>query len=167
MNPRDELERQARNIVAEVCQLYGLPSSLGAAWGVLFANPHPMSLTEIATAIGVAKSTASTTLKRLEYLRMVRRHSRPGDRSDYFEVRTDVEQILHEWLERFVKPELSMSGALHDSMRTTLQQASESGDLDDDETATLQARLTQLESTTSQMRAMVDAFLSRPVPKGE
>lgn len=161
MTSRDELEAQARDMMAEVCKLYGIPTSLGAAWGVLFASPHALSLTEVAAAMGVAKSTASTTLKRLEHLRMIRRRSRPGDRSDYFEARTDPQQMLREWLERFVKPELGMAHVMHDRMQSSLQQASEAGDLDEAETAVLQERLAHLESATTQVRALVEAFLTR------
>ena len=161
MSGRDELEAQARDIMIGVCQLYGVPTSLGAAWGVLFASPHPMSLTEVADAMGVAKSTASTTLKRLEHLRMVRRRTRPGDRSDYFEALTDPQQMLRDWLERFVRPELGMAHVMHERMQSSLQQASEAGDLDEAETAVLQERLAHLESATTQVRALVDAFLSR------
>lgn len=144
-----------------VCRLYGIPPGLGAAWGVLFASPHPMSLTEVATAMGVAKSTASTTLKRLEHLRMVRRCSRPGDRADYFEPLTDPEQMMRDWMERFIKPELGMADAMHERMHASLQQASEAGDLDEAETQVLQERLDRLGSATTHVRAMVDAFLKR------
>ena len=53
MSARDELEDQARTMMAEVCQLYGIPTGLGAAWGVLFASPSPMSPKTIATAPSV------------------------------------------------------------------------------------------------------------------
>lgn len=161
MSARDELEDQARTMMAEVCQLYGIPTGLGAAWGVLFASPSPMSLSEVAVAMGVAKSTASTTLKRLEHLRFVRRRSRPGDRNDYFEALTDPQQMLRDWLQRFVQPELGMAHVMHDRMQSSLQQASEAGDLDEAETAVLQERLAHLESATTQVRALVEAFLSR------
>jgi len=161
MSGREELEQQAREVMSEVCRLYGVPPSLGAAWGVLFASPHPLSLTEVAAAIGVAKSTASTSLRRLEHLRMVRRCRQPGERSDSYEALTDPQQMLRDWLERFVKPELGMADGMHARMNASLQQASEAGDLDEAETAVLQARLAHLESATTQARALVDAFLSR------
>ncbi len=161
MNQRDQLERDARDAMVEVCRLYGIPTSLGAAWGVLFASPTPMSLSEVAASMGVAKSTASTTLKRLEHLRMVRRRSHAGDRSDYFEALTDPQQMLRDWLERFVKPELGLADGMHDRMAASLQQASAAGDLDEAETAVLHERLAHLESATAQVRALVDAFLAR------
>lgn len=161
MSGRTQLERQAVEAMAEVCRLYGIPPSLGAAWGVLFASPHPLSLTEVASAVGVAKSTASTSLRRLEHLRMVRRRSQPGERGDFYEVLTDPQQMLRDWLERFIKPELGMADGMHDRMNASLQQASEAGDLDEAETAVLQERLAHLESATTQARALVDAFLSR------
>lgn len=161
MPGREQLERQAREGMTEVCRLYGIPASLGAAWGVLFASPHPLSLAEIASCVGVAKSTASTALRRLEHLRMVRRVRQPGDRSDSYEALTDPQQMLREWLERFIKPELGMADGMHHRMHASLQQASEAGDLDEAETAVLQERLAHLESATTQARALVDAFLSR------
>lgn len=148
-------------MMAEVCQLYGIPTTLGTAWGVLFASPTPMSLSELAAAMGVAKSTASTTLKRLEHLRFVRRRRHPGDRNDYFEPLTDPQQMLRDWLQRFVRPELGMAHAMHDRMQASLQQASEAGDLDEAEAAVLQERLAHLESATTAVRTWVDAFLSR------
>lgn len=150
--------------MAEVCRLYGIPTSLGAAWGLLFASPDPLSLSEVAAGLGVAKSTASTTLKRLEHLRMVRRRTKPGDRNDYFEPVTDPTALVRDWLERFVRPELTLSDRMHDQMQSTLNEAADAGDYDERETEVLSGRLAQLSGATAMARTMLEQFLE---PKPE
>ena len=161
MNERDELEGAARDAAGEICRLYGIPPSLGAAWGLLFATPAPLSLSEIAQRLGVAKSTASTTMKRLEHLRMARRRGRPGDRNDYFEAVTDPMAILRDWLERFIVHELAMSDQMHAHMAEQLARAVDAGAYDDDEAAVLKSRLEQLSTATKVASGFVDQFLGK------
>ncbi len=159
MDRRQQLECDARDALAEMCRLYGIPTGLGAAWGLLFASPEALSLSDVAKALGVAKSTASTTLKRLEHLRMVRRRTRPGDRNDYFEPVTDPQAMLRDWVERFVRPELTLGDRMYGQMRRDLDAAVTAGDYDDAEAEVLGARLAQLEMATQATRALVEQFL--------
>lgn len=161
MDEREKLENGARDAMAEVCRLYGIPTGLGAAWGLLFASPAPLSLSEIARKLGVAKSTASTTMKRLEQLRMVRRRGRTGDRNDYFEAVTDPMVVLRDWLERFVVHELAMSDQMHAHMAEQLARAVDGGAYAEDEVAVLKTRLQELSTATKVARVYVDEFLKK------
>ena len=167
MDNRERLECDARDAMAEVCRLYGIPTTLGAAWGLLFASPHPSSLSEVAAGLGVAKSTASATLKRLEHLRLVRRRTKPGDRNDYFEPVTDPMAVLRDWLERFVRPELTLGDRMHDQMLASLHAATDAGDYDERETEILSQRLAALQMATATTRHMLEKFLETTADRNE
>lgn len=164
---RRTLEAAAREAMAEVCQLYGLPASLGSAYGVLFVNPEPMTLGDVAAALGLAKSTTSTALRRLEQLRMVRRRPVPGSRSDIYEPVTDPERIIRDWVERFILPELAMSDRMHTTLSRHLDAGIEDGSYDDDDAQVLSGRLGQLSGATSAMRGLLHGYLEQHEEKGD
>lgn len=164
---RRKLEAASREVMAEVCQLYGLPASLGAAYGVLFANPEPMTLGDVAAALGLAKSTTSTALRRLEQLRLVKRRPVPGSRSDVYEPITDPERIIRDWVERFILPELAMSDRMHDTLSEQLEAGIDDGSYDEEDAEVLGGRLAQLQGATQAARGLLQAYLQPPKDEKE
>ena len=72
----------------------------GRIFGVLYLAEHPLSLDEIATAVGQSKSNVSITIRGLVEWHLVRRVPTPGSRKDHYEATTDFVRAMHELVER-------------------------------------------------------------------
>ena len=72
----------------------------GRIFGVLYLADHPLSLDEIATAVGQSKSNVSITIRGLVEWHLVRRVPTAGSRKDHYEATTDFVRAMHELVER-------------------------------------------------------------------
>ena len=75
-SPRKRLEENVIAAYARVCQIYGIPPNLGRLYALLYLSAAPMSLAELSDAAGLAKSSTSVALRRLERYGFVRRQPR-------------------------------------------------------------------------------------------
>jgi DNA-binding MarR family transcriptional regulator len=66
----------------------GLPRIAGRIFAYLLVTPEACSLDDIATALGVSRASVSTDARRLAQMGLLERHSRPGDRRDYYGIGT-------------------------------------------------------------------------------
>ncbi len=88
---------------------WGLGKITGELYAVLYLSAEPLSLAELAGALGVTKGNVSVAIRLLEQLGMVRRSMRPGDRRVFFEAELDFWAIARRVLERRQKPEFNES----------------------------------------------------------
>ncbi|MCK6499525.1 MAG: hypothetical protein L6Q38_08615 [Nitrospira sp.] len=96
-------------LAARLFQRLGLPRSTGQVYGILFSSTKPLSLDEIAEALTISKTSASTATRQLLTLSMIRQAWLPGDRKDYFEARTDLREVLRANYNGFIKPKLDQA----------------------------------------------------------
>ena len=79
----------------------GLVSQLqGRIFALLFLEPKPMSLDEIAAELQQSKSNVSTTIRGLLDWHLVRPVVVPGSRKDHYEAATDFWRVMQEIFER-------------------------------------------------------------------
>src|ERR687887_2946331 len=79
----------------------GLVSQLqGRIFALLYLEPNPMSLDDIAAQLQQSKSNISTTIRGLVEWHLVRRVTVPGSRKDYYEAATDFWRVMQEIFER-------------------------------------------------------------------
>lgn len=88
---------------------WGVGKVTGALYAVLYLSPRPLTLAEVAAALGTSKGNVSTSIRTLEHLGMVHRSVRPADRHVYFEPETDFWDIARRVLSRRHKPEFDRS----------------------------------------------------------
>lgn len=143
-SPRRRLEDGAIASFAQVCQLYGIPPSLGRLYALLYVNPSPMSLAELADASGQAKSTTSVSLRKLERYRFVRRLPRGSDRKDYYAAVTDPVELMQDWIRHFVQPELGLAEEMFGSMSRDIGAAAEAGEYTTDEASEMRGRVEEM-----------------------
>ena len=72
----------------------------GRIFGILYLADHPLSLDDIAAALGQSKSNVSITIRGLVEWHLVRRVPTPGSRKDHYEATTDFVRAMHELVER-------------------------------------------------------------------
>jgi DNA-binding transcriptional regulator GbsR (MarR family) len=97
------LDPRLRRVVDDFGQLfarYGLPLTFGRVFGLLLISDDPLSLDDIATLLGVSKSSTSVTARELERLGIARRFAVPGGRRIVYELADDLEPIFESQLTR-------------------------------------------------------------------
>ena len=72
----------------------------GRIFALLYLEPRPMSLEEIAAELQQSKSNISMTIRGLVEWHLVRRVSVPGSRKDHYEAATDFWRVMQEIFER-------------------------------------------------------------------
>ncbi len=79
----------------------GILSQLqGRIFALLYLEPKPLSLEEIAAELQQSKSNISTTIRGLVEWHLVRRVDVPGSRKDHYEAATDFWRVMQEIFER-------------------------------------------------------------------
>lgn len=79
----------------------GLVTQLqGRIFALLYLEPKPMSLDDIARELQQSKSNISTTIRGLVEWHLVRRVPVPGSRKDHYEAATDFWRVMQEIFER-------------------------------------------------------------------
>src|SRR5438874_2887763 len=72
----------------------------GRIFGLLYLDPEPVSLDDIADALDQSKSNISINIRGLVDWHLVRRVSVPGSRRDHYEAATDFWRVMQEIMER-------------------------------------------------------------------
>jgi DNA-binding transcriptional regulator GbsR (MarR family) len=72
----------------------------GRIFGLLYLEPRPLSLDEIAAELQQSKSNISTTIRGVVDWHLVRRVPVPGSRKDHYEAATDFWRAMQEVFER-------------------------------------------------------------------
>jgi DNA-binding transcriptional regulator GbsR (MarR family) len=72
----------------------------GRIFALLYLQPSPLSLEQIAAELQQSKSNISTTMRGLVEWQLVRRVAVPGSRKDHYEAATDFWRVMQEIFER-------------------------------------------------------------------
>ncbi len=134
---------------------WGVGKVVGQLYAVLYLAEAPVSLGDLAAALGVTKGNVSVAIRTLQQLGMCRRVVRPGDRRVFFEAEPDFWLIAQRVLERRQKPEFDTSFTL---VRESLRVARQAGDWDDQRFAA--ERLQGLVQFYDELDAVVAALLA-------
>jgi len=110
-----------------ICQVFGLPRSLGQIYGLLYLAPEPLSLDAIAELLGISKASASTGTRQLAAWGGIRQVWVHGDRRDHFEAEPDLGNLLRAGFAEFLKPRLATSQRRLDGLATTLEEDLQAG----------------------------------------
>jgi DNA-binding transcriptional regulator GbsR (MarR family) len=126
MSEDDEAVTAARNEVIEAfersAELYGVNRSYGRLYGILYFATEPLSLDGLVERSGYAKSTVSTTLKKLDRLHFVHRRSVPGEgRKVFYEAERDFWRIGQDLLRDEVLREIAIMTRALSSAAETLE----------------------------------------------
>lgn len=118
--PKSAHSSKARHEMIEacdrLCQLLGLPRSVGQIYGFLYMSPKPVSLDDLVEALGISKASASTGTRQLTSWGAIRQVWVPGDRRDFYETIVDLAEFLRSSYLNFVKPRVAASGTRLDSI---------------------------------------------------
>jgi len=127
----------------------------GRIFGLLYLNPTPLSLDEIAAALQQSKSNISINIRGLVDWHLVRRVSVAGSRRDHYEGATDLWRVMQEIMERRFKWNLrQVINAVDETRRT----AADGVPLRDDDRKFVEQRLNALRQFAEGVVAGIEAF---------
>ncbi len=86
VKPELDIKPALFEAVVKLGKLLALNKSASLALALLFAADQPLSLDEITSSTGIAKSSNSVILKNLEQMGLVEAVNRPHDRRKYYRV---------------------------------------------------------------------------------
>jgi DNA-binding transcriptional regulator GbsR (MarR family) len=96
-------DRRARFIetMGLLTEEQGMARIMGRIFGLLLLADRPLSLADIADALGVSRASVSTDARRLLERGLLVRTSEPGDRRDFYELAPDfVRRAMRSHMER-------------------------------------------------------------------
>ena len=127
-----------------LCQMLGLPRSIGQIHGLLYLSPQPLSLDDITDQLGISKASASTGTRQLAAWQAIRQVWVPGDRRDHFEALGDLRELLRALYTNFFKPKFEKSERKLEALLATLEADRREGTLTKEEHAFCRERIENL-----------------------
>ena len=109
----------------EMGSRWGISSTVGQIYALLYVSPKPLNADEIAETLDFSRSNVSMGLKELESWRLVRLQHLPGDRREYFSAPEDVWTIFRTLAEERRKREIDPTLTM---LRSTLMDTPASAD---------------------------------------
>jgi len=103
------IQREMAAIFADLADLFGNPSSLGAIYGLLFASPVPLSMEEIVVRLGISTGTASQGLRRLTELEAILPEKSDGARLTRYSAKLELRPFVAMFLKQQLMPRLERS----------------------------------------------------------
>lgn len=142
-------EEQVVDFFISAADLLGVPKSVAAIYGIVFASPAPLSFAEIETRLNISKGSVSQGLRVLRDVGALREVSNETDRAELFTPDLEMRKLIQRFLEQRLEKQL-------DSGKGRLKELNRSlPELKSSDTETLRQRLRQLQGWHDKARALV------------
>lgn len=138
-----------------LCQLIGVPRSVGQIYGLLFMSTNALSLDDIATRLGMSKGSASTGTRQLMAWRAIRHVWVPGERRDHFVVDPDLGNLIRSTYGEFLKPRMNSSSERIERIAAALKEEETGGDLSEADYQTCTKRLETLQRMHKKLKSLI------------
>jgi DNA-binding transcriptional regulator GbsR (MarR family) len=87
----------------EAAELLGVPKSVAAIYGIVFASPVPLSFADIEARLDISKGSVSQGLKVLREVGAIKEVSGASDRVERFEPDMEMRKLIAQYIERRLK----------------------------------------------------------------
>lgn len=137
-------------------ELLGVPRSLAAIYGVIFASTTPLSFAEIEARVDLSKGSVSQGLRTLREMGAVKEVSAAADRAERFEPDLEMRRLIGRYIENRLSRQMKDGRDRLGRLDTILQ------DLPAGERKALRLRLDRLQSWHDRSRRLlplIKAFL--------
>jgi DNA-binding transcriptional regulator GbsR (MarR family) len=131
-----------------------LNSLQGRIFALLYLEPEPLALEDIATRLGQSKSNISINIRGLTDWHLVRRVHVAGSRRDHYEAATDLVRVMQEIIERRFRW----------NMRQVLATVEETRSVHDDTSSADEAFINQRLTTLETFFRVMDATAGMLAP---
>ena len=90
----------------EAADLLGVPKSVAAIYGIVFASPAPLSFAEIEARLDISKGSVSQGLRLLREVGALKEVSGESDRVELFEPDLEMRQLIGHYLKNRLERQL-------------------------------------------------------------
>jgi HTH-type transcriptional regulator, glycine betaine synthesis regulator len=102
-------EAELVDFFVEAAALLGVPKSVAAIYGIVFASPVPLSFAEIEARLDISKGSVSAGLKVLREVGALKEVSKATDRAELFEPDLQMRKLLEHYLQNRLEAQLASS----------------------------------------------------------
>lgn len=129
-------------------QSLGLPKSVGAIYGLLYATPDPLPLDTIVSSLQISRGSASQGLRFLQNLNAVQVIYPAGQRRDHFTAERRLRRLAEGFLRERVSPHVETGAERLERIATAISP-------DEPQAAHVQANLERLRKWYQQTRLLL------------
>ena len=133
----------------DAADLLGVPKSVAAIYGIVFASPEPLTFAEIEARLNVSKGSISQGLRVLREVGALKEVSAPEERAERFTPDLELRRLVERFLENRLRKQLD-AGA---NRLATLREAIPTENEDDAEV--LRGRLKSVQDWHRKARALL------------
>jgi len=133
----------------DAADLLGVPKSVAAIYGIVFASPEPLSFAEIESRLDISKGSISQGLRVLREVGAVKEVSVKTERAERFTPDVELRKLITRFLEQRLQRQLDSGKARLTGLSRSLP------DLKAAETETLRTRLKYLQAWHDKARALM------------
>lgn len=101
-----EFDRQVVNFFVSAADLLGVPKSVAAIYGIVFASPAPLSFAAIEARLDISKGSISQGLRVLREVGALKEVSSTTDRSELFTPDLELRKLVARFLENRLQKQL-------------------------------------------------------------
>jgi HTH-type transcriptional regulator, glycine betaine synthesis regulator len=100
-------EREVVDFFVDAADLLGVPKSVAAIYGIVFASPRPLSFAEIEARLDISKGSISQGLRVLREIGALKEVSTAEDRAELFTPDLELRKLVVRFLENRLEKQLS------------------------------------------------------------
>ena len=101
-----EFERAMVDYFVDAADLLGVPKSVAAIYGIVFASPVALSFADIESRLDISKGSVSQGLRVLREVGAVKEVSTAADKAELFEPDLELRKLVGRFLENRLKRQL-------------------------------------------------------------
>jgi DNA-binding transcriptional regulator GbsR (MarR family) len=132
----------------DAAELLGVPKSVAAIYGSVFASPVPLNFADIESRLDISKGSVSQGLRVLREVGAVKEVSSDADKAELFEPDLELRKLVARFLENRLAKQLQSGGSRLDALTKSIP--GKNG-----EAAVLKARVKQLQNWNSKAKALL------------
>src|SRR5688572_13568567 len=95
----------------DAAELLGVPKSVAAIYGIVFASPVPVSFADIESRLDISKGSVSQGLRVLREVGAVKEVSAPSDKAELFTPDLEMRKLVGRFLENRLQKQLTSGGS--------------------------------------------------------
>lgn len=138
-------------LFSDYLHVLGVPKSIAAIYGLLFASPEPLCFAQIVEKLGISKGSVSQGLAFLRQSGAVKEIQVSNDRREFFEPELGLRRLASGLIREKIEPLARDGRSSLMGLRRTLATASPA------QSKFQMARIQQLETWHSQLRLVIPA----------
>lgn len=120
-NRLEAVQNKFLGSLSRMSDSFGLNGFVAKLYGLLYLKAKPLSLDELAEALGVSKGNVSINIRELEKWGAVRKIWVRGSRKDYYEAELDIKKVLLNKLKSAAQKRISEISTLIDEANNIIQ----------------------------------------------